>query len=112
MPPQISTTLSGYSCTTDYSTTVATTDRTLDSWTDSPEVSPRRGLRVPEVLAARTRSRMADVSDSPNSHTKLYTAYDSSEYCTAIMPKRKQTLNANLKLCSFYRNRKSNASHQ
>lgn len=77
VPPQISTTLSGYSCTTDYSTTVATTDRTLDSWTDSPEVSPRRGLRVPEVLAARTRSRMADVSDSPNSHTKLYTAYDS-----------------------------------
>ena len=71
--------------TTDHYTTdndtvdLYSTDERSDSWTQSPDSVPRRSLQVPEVLAASTRSRMIDDVSPSNTHTSLFTGYDSSK---------------------------------
>jgi hypothetical protein len=71
--------------TTDHYTTdndtvdLYSTDERSDSWTRSPDSVPRRSLQVPEVLAASTRSRMIDDVSPSNTHTSLFTGYDSSK---------------------------------
>ena len=71
-------TMDHYTTDNDTMDLYSTDDRT-DSWTQSPESVPQRSLRIPEVLAASTRSRMIEDVSPSNTHTSLFTAYDSSE---------------------------------